>query len=244
MMSAQADGKFRLGFVVPRSNTVCESELNRLRPSNVSFHAARLRYAAGSRSDDMSAFMAEKMEEPLEDLRLCGVDLTLLACSTAVMSMNEQAMERTRARASGELIDVLQTSVLALREIGLPRTALLTPFVEANTDAIKSRLEDSGVEVVSTKSLGLNTSPDRFRSVSRMTPEMLLDEVLTMDLRRADALFLGCCDLPTIDAIPMLEARLGMPVISMIQSLFWAAMDRIGERQSLPHRPGRLLAAA
>ena len=232
----------RIGFIVPRSNTVCERELNRLAPPEVGFHAARMRFAAGTRADDMSAFFAEKLADPLEDLALCGVELTLLACSTATMAMTEEALGGLAARAPGGLVDVLDASSAALTRLGRPRVALFTPYVETGTAALRARLEAAGIEVVASTGLGLNTSPERFSAVSRTTPEALCDHVRAMAREGAEAVFIGCCDLPTLDAIPAREAELGLPVVSMIQALFASAMARVAPDMVLPWRPGRLLA--
>lgn len=232
----------RIGFVVPRSNTVCERELNRLAPPTVGFHAARMRYAAGARAPDMSAYFSDKLKEPLEDLAYCHVDLTLLACSTATMALSPQARAAMGEQAKGGMIDVIEASLQALDHFGRPRTALFTPYLEAGTAQLRRCLEDGGVPVVVDQSLGMNTSPERFRQVGLMSADRLVAHVREMDLGGAEVLFLGCCDLPTIEAIPRLEAELGLPVISMIQAMFWAAMRKVAPRAVLPLRPGRLLA--
>lgn len=201
-----------------------------------------MRFAAGATGGDMSAFFTDALAEPLEDLALCGVEMTLLACSTATTALSAGALAAVAARAPGRMIDVIEASRAALDHLGRPRVALFTPYVEAGTAALKAELEKGGVAVVTAKGLGLNTSPERFRTVARMTPESLVDEVLAMELDGAEAVFLGCCDLPTLAAIPLLEERLGRPVISMVQALFWAAMRALGHT-TLPYRPGRLLAA-
>lgn len=238
------DATRRIGFVVPRSNTVCEREFNRLAPPRISFHSARMRFAAGVRAHDMSAFFVERLREPIEDLALCDVSLTLLACSTATMALTPAALAELAEVANGGLIDVLDASRRALAHLGHPRTALFTPYVEAGTAALKAELNAGGVEVVATHSLGLNTSPERFRAVSRITPEVLVAHVRAMDLAGAEALFIGCCDLPTLDAIPLLEAELGLPVMSMVQALFQAAMVDVAPGAAPPRRVGQPSAQA
>ncbi len=240
--TSSLDASRRIGFVVPSGNTACERELNRLTPPGISFHAARMRFAAGTRTGDMSAFFVDALREPIDDLASCDVSLTLLACSTATMAMTLPALAALAERAPGGLLDVLDASSQALKHSGSPPVALFTPYTEPGTAALRERLEADGIEVVATRGLGLDTSPERFRTVSRITPESLRARVLDMNLRDAKAVFIGCCDLPTLDAIPALEAELDIPVISMIQALFWAAMVRMTPSAPLPWRPGRLLA--
>ena len=43
-----------------------------------------------------------------------------------------------------------------------------------------------------------------------------------------DAVVLSCCDMPTIDAIPRIEAAIGKPVTSSNQALFWRALRSHG----------------
>lgn len=102
----------------------------------------------------------------------------------------------------------------ALRASGAERLALFSPYTADSNDVIIHFLAAHGFETVSATGMGLNVSPERFRPVSRLTPEFLRTMVRGMDLRGADALFLSCSDMPTSAAIAPLERDIGIPVIS------------------------------
>ena len=214
----------RIGFVAPRSNTVCEVEFNALASPGVSFHAARMRYAAGVTAPDKGAFMLNALDEPLQDLALCDVSLTLLACSTASMAADPVAVRKlVQATTSTPFTDVWDATLDALVHVGARRVALFTPYIEAGNRAVEDVLRRRDIQVVSAKGLGLNTSPERFRGASRLGADALTAHVRGMDLTGANGLLLACCDMPTLAVIERLEDDLSMPVISTIQALYWAA---------------------
>ncbi len=232
----------RVGFVVPRSNTVCEAEFNRMASPGLSFHAARMRYAAGARAPDMSRFMLDALIDPLADLALCDIDLMLLGCSTASMACDPEALKGTvQQTLDRPFLDVWSVTLDALERVGVRQVALFTPYVEDGNRAVARVLDRRGLTVVADRGLGLNTSPERFRAASRLEPDDIADHVRSMDLAGADGLLLACCDMPTFDAIPRLEDTFGLPVISTIQALYWAAMQTLGMACS-PAAPGRLFA--
>lgn len=58
----------------------------------------------------------------------------------------------------------------------------------------------------------------------------MLDTVLAGDHPQADALVISCTALPTYDALPDLEQRLGKPVISANQATAWALLAAVAQR--------------
>ena len=55
-------------------------------------------------------------------------------------------------------------------------------------------------------------------------------------------MFLSCTNLRTFDALPALEARYGIPVLSANQVTMWAALQAAGA--ALPSLPQRLFQLA
>ena len=49
----------------------------------------------------------------------------------------------------------------------------------------------------------------------------------------ADGVFLPCARWPTLDALPLLEQELGLPVVSSTVSVFYGALQRLGVRDGL-----------
>ena len=63
------------------------------------------------------------------------------------------------------------------------------------------------------------------RDMARLTRDEIMEGVAAADHPDAEALFLSCTALPAIPLIAELEERLGKPVLSSNQVVFWATLD-------------------
>jgi maleate isomerase len=125
------------------------------------------------------------------------------------------AMERGGARhaitTSGALLD-------ALRTLDARRVAIATPYDAELTGLLASFLGEAGFAVTGTGHLGLG------EDIWRVEPEAVLELARAVPREGADALFLSCTNLPTFDVLPILEAELGLPVLSANQVTLNAAL--------------------
>lgn len=120
---------------------------------------------------------------------------------------------------SGAVID-------ALHAVGARRIAVIHPYLDPVDRLLTAYLEASGFDVVALTALGLATVED----VYAVDERQVLGAVARGDRPEADALFVSCTALPTYDAIPLIEERLGKPVISANQATVWSLLGSVGER--------------
>ncbi|HKJ12404.1 MAG TPA: Asp/Glu racemase [Ornithinimicrobium sp.] len=125
----------------------------------------------------------------------------------------------------------------ALRALGVRRLAVATPYSQEVTAMLATFLDQAGVAVSSWASAGLT------ERIWAMSP----DEVAALVRRAvpptagADAVFVSCTNVPTLDLIEPLEHELGIPVLSANQVTLWAALAEVGLRLATP---GQRLAGA
>ena len=78
---------------------------------------------------------------------------------------------------------------------------------------------------------------DRLREARRtQSSQTQRSLALAADHPQAQALFMSCTALPALGLIDRIEARLGKPVISANQALFWAMLDQAGIAATGPGR--------
>jgi maleate cis-trans isomerase len=233
----------RVGIVVPGSNTTCEAELNRAGLPGLSFHAARMALPAVDEAAGLQQRLASAMAPPLRDLATCQLDLAMLGCTSAAMALGTDASgEAMQGVAAEAALDVGSAIVAALRALRLARIALFTPYLAATNQRVIEYLAAAGIETTAALGLGLNASPALFRAVSRTTAAELSAHLARLDHEGADGVLICCTDLPTIAALPALEAQLGKPVVSSNQAMVWAIARHFGQRPS--GAGGRLFDAA
>ena len=104
------------------------------------------------------------------------------------------------------------------RALGVSRFALVSPYIEAVNEPLRSAFAQQGISMDSFTSFGVPTEQD----VVRISPQSIVDAALSVGKGpEVEAVFLSCTNLRTITAIPLIEAELGKPVISSNSALAW-----------------------
>lgn len=213
--------KPRVGLVVPRPNTTCESELQAFSKQRFSVHTARMKTVAGSLSSNPEETALQSLREPIEDLALCGVDVVALGCTTAAMACDQSRLaDALRFRENTRIVLISQSICQALEEIDAKRVALFTPYTRQSNESIARFLGQNGFEVTTALGLGLNTSPQRFAAVSDLRPVYLLEAIKTMDIGDADCVLVSCTDLHALDILADIEDMKRVPAISSNSAFF------------------------
>jgi maleate isomerase len=247
--------QFRIGQIVPSSNTTMETEVPalfrareaRLPDERFTFHSSRMRMHKVT-LEELQAMNREghRCAAELADAR---VDVMSTACLVAIMAMgpgHHRVMEAelTATVRANHCDAPVMTSAGALIEglklLGARRIALLAPYVRSLTAKVVEYIEAEGVEVADALSFEI---PDNLE-VGRRDPMRLLDDVQRLDTRNVDAVVLSACvQMPSLPAIQPVQDRLGLPVISSAVCTARVMLDRLGLAPVAPGG-GALLAGA
>ncbi|WP_055564574.1 maleate cis-trans isomerase family protein [Streptomyces atriruber] len=176
--------------------------------------------------------------EPTRDLVARGAEAVAYlctACSFVGGAAGERALRETMTgHGARRALTTSSATIGALRAVGARRVAVVHPYEDPVDRLLAAYLDASGFEVVALTPLGLDAVEDVYAVGERD----VLDTVVAGDRPEADALFVSCTALPTYDALPRLEERLGKPVISANQATAWALLEAVGTRA---HGPGQRL---
>ena len=90
------------------------------------------------------------------------------------------------------------------------------------------------------ESVIVDQSQMQLKNMNRVPVARLIERSVELGSQSGvDAVVLSCCDMPTLEAIPKIEAMVGKPTISSTQALFWRAIRMVGIRDVIK-RSGRL----
>ena len=237
--------QFRIGQIVPSSNTTMETEIpamlrarEAVEPERFTFHSSRMRMKRVTK-EELAAMDADS-DRCAAELADARVDVIGYACLVATMSMGQgyhcQSERRLHevTRREGAATPVVTSAgalVHGLKVLGAKKIAMVAPYMKPLTDLVAAYLEDEGVQVVDRIALEI---PDNVE-VGRRDPMALVDIYRRLRLDGADVLVLSSCvQMPSLAAIPIVERECGLPVVSAAVCTTYQMLQTLGLRTFAP----------
>jgi len=237
---------FRIGQIVPSSNTTMETEIQAMllarqsiRPERFTFHSSRMRMKKVVK-EELAAMDAESDRCALE-LSDARVDVLGYACLVAIMAMGHGSHERTVENGgAAPVITSAGALVEALKVIGAKRIVVVAPYMKPLTELVVDYIRNEGFEVVAYRALEI---PDNL-DVGRHDPRLLPEIVKTLPYQDVDAIVLSACvQMPSLAAVPQVEAMTGKPVITAAIATTYAMLRELDLERVVPGA-GALLSGA
>ncbi|GAB9132805.1 MULTISPECIES: maleate cis-trans isomerase family protein [Bradyrhizobium] len=245
---------YRVGQIVPSSNTTMETEIPAMlnahslaHGTRFTFHSSRMRMKKVQK-EELAAMDAEsdRCAVELSDAR---VDVLGYACLVAIMSMGksyhrisqERLHKKTVANdAPAPVVTSAGALVDALGVLGAKKIAVVAPYVKPLTQLVIDYIEHEGVKVLDSRALEI---PDNL-DVARHDPRRLPDIVAGMDYSDVDAIVLSACvQMPSLPVVSYVEAATRKPVVTAAISTTYAMLKALDLKTYVPGG-GALLSGA
>ncbi|BAA81536.2 maleate cis-trans isomerase [Aeropyrum pernix K1] len=220
----------RIGLIVPSSNTTMEPEMWMMAPEGVSIHTGRVPLEKVSveellKMEEYSAIEAEK-------LATAGVDLIVYGCTTGSLiggpGYDLKIADKLSSASGVQVVTTATAVVEALKALGASRIAVATPYIEEVNKREEEFLRHHGFDIVDFKSLGLLGNLD----IGRVPPWRVYRLARSLSIEGADAIFISCTNLRTVEVIGLLERDTGLPVVSSNTASMWMALKTLGIREA------------
>jgi maleate isomerase len=246
---------YRIGQIVPSSNTTMETEIPAILrgreavipEERFTFHSSRMRMKTVTREE--LARMDADSDRCAAELADARVDVLGYACLVAIMSMGKgyhtESQRRLQAVTAKEgagapVVTSAGALVGGLNTLKAKKVAMVAPYVQSLCNMVADYIEHEGFEVVDKVALEI---PDNLE-VGRRDPMALVDIYKRLKLEGVDALVLSSCvQMPSLAAIPLVEEECGLPVISASVCTTFEMLRRLGLRTIAPNA-GALLSGA
>jgi maleate isomerase len=237
---------YRIGQIVPSSNTTMETEVpSMLRaretvlPGRFTFHSSRMRMHKVTK-EELEAMNREGLRCAAE-LADARVDVMSTACLVAIMAMglgyHRQAQrELTEVARANHCSAPVMTSAGALVEglqiMGAKKIALLAPYMCSLTDLVVKYIENEGIEVLDAVSFEIADNLD----VGRRDPALLVEDVKRLKTANADVVVLSACvQMQSLPSIQLVEDRIGIPVTSTAICTTRRMLDHLDLEATVPN---------
>ena len=245
---------FRIGQMVPSSNTTMETEIpamlrarEAIRPERFTFHSSRMRMHKVTKEELME--MNKQSLRCAAELADARVDVMSTACLVAIMSMGHGYHRQTErelaeiARANHCVAPVMTSAgalIEGLKILGARRISLMAPYMRPLTDLVVSYIEHEGIEVIDSICFEI---PENLE-VGLRDPLKLVEDVRRLNTDGADVVVASACvQMPSLPAIHRIEDMLGIRTVSTAVCTARGMLDRLNLEPVVPNA-GALLSGA
>ncbi|WP_283245239.1 maleate cis-trans isomerase family protein [Pusillimonas minor] len=231
---------YRIGQIVPSSNTTMETEIPLMLLSRAAqfpeerftFHSSRMRMKKVTK-DELAAMDKDSDRCALE-LSDAQVDVLGYACLVAIMSMGKGYHRESEKRLHQVTVDngnpapVISSAgalVEGLHTMGAKKVSILTPYMKPLTQLVVDYIESEGIEVLDAVSLEI---PDNLE-VGRQNPLAPAEHIKRVNTANADAVVLSACvQMPSFQSVQQVENSLGLPVTTAAISTVYQMLKALG----------------
>lgn len=237
---------YRIGQIVPSSNITMEKEIPQMllerqtiAPERFTFHSSRMRMKSVTKAE-LEAMDADSDRCALE-LSDAHVDVLGYACLVAIMSMGHGYHRASSERlhqvtldngAGAPVITSAGALVNGLNTLGAKRVAILAPYMRPLTQLVVDYIQAENITVTDWKALEI---PDNL-TVGNRSPLDVMKDYKGLDLKGIDALVISACvQMPSLDAIPILEQELGIPVVSSAVCTTYDMLKALNLKRIVPN---------
>lgn len=236
---------YRIGQIVPSSNTTMETEIpaifrsrETILPERFTFHSSRMR---------MKKVVKEELEAMDRDSDRCAselsdarVDVLGYACLVAIMSMGKGYHRTSQARlhqrtvengAPAPVVTSAGALVDGLKILGAKNISVICPYMKPLTQLVVDYIEHEGIAVKDFIALEI---PDNIE-VGRHDPDKLLDIYKRVDTTGIYVFVASACvQMPSLPIIDKLQQALGLPVVSASVCTGYQLMASLGLKTTSP----------
>lgn len=233
--------RWRVGLIALATDPTSERDFAAMRPTeDLAIYVNRVAFTNPANRDNLLA-MHPRLTEAAE-LILPGEALDAIAysCTAASAMIGDAAVREAIQAAKPEVpvITPISAAIGAFAALQVGKISVLTPYTPSVTDALVDCFESNGLQVLNAGCFGLSDD----REIARISPGSIIAAATEVCHPKARALFISCTGLRAVAVTQSIEDRLGIPVITSNQAMFWQTIRRAGCLHSVSGF-GRILAS-
>ena len=216
----------KIGFVLLATEQTIEDDMFQLRPEGVGVHFARAAIPDSITVESLTRHAGDLARAAETILPDGSLDVICYACTSGSLVIGEENVfaELRKGAPKAEPTSIITAVLNALRTLGATRVAVATPYLDEINQQEADYMAAAGFEITNIQGLNLEKDSDMIR----VRPEFLAEFAASVDTPDADALFISCGALRSLDIIEALEQKVGKPIICSNQAMMWDVLRRAG----------------
>jgi maleate isomerase len=238
----------RIGLIIPSANSNMEPEFYKMAPDEVSTHTSRMLLPKLTVENLIE--MGKLAVKAALELKTAAVDILVFGCTSGSfvkgLGHDREIVDALEGATSIPAITTSTAVLEAFKLLGVKRVSVASPYTDDINQKLETFLEQNGLDVLALKGLGLGDrrvifplSDQETATIGIQEPYIAYKLVKQLASANADAYFVPCTNLRTVEIISRLEDDLQKPVITSNQASLAMALRRLGIRKAV-HGFGRL----
>ena len=228
----------KIGYVLLATEQTIQDDVMKLRPDGVGVHFSRAAIPDSITNATLAA-QADLLADCAATLLPDGsLDVACYACTSGSLVIGEDRVfaELNKGAPKARATSLITGVIRALRAIEARSIVVATPYLDEINERERIYLERAGFDVLAIEGLNLERDSD----MVRVAPDFIVEFALSLDRPEADAIFVSCGALRTLDVVQSIEDRAGKPVIASNQAMIWETLRLAGVQDRI-RGYGRLL---
>ena len=230
----------KIGVIALSSDMVTERDFSLMLPpgGDVMYYTARVPLTLPVTTENLRLMGPMLSEAASLILPTSRLDVIAYSCTSAsvLIGPEEVTAQIHKGRPGINVVTPITAALIAFETCNVKKISLLTPYTEDVTIAMAKFIESQGIEILNFSHLDMIDDQE----MARLTPTGIHDLAVAIAHNDADAVFISCTGIRTVETISLLEGTLGKPVFSSNQCMFWHALRLAGYVKSIAGF-GRLL---
>jgi maleate isomerase len=222
----------RIGFIIPSSNRMVEPQMARFAPQGVQVHFQRLRMT-NQHKRPLPELMPSILSA-IEHLMDSKCDIIVFQCTGTSMSggvdMDRHVVREIASTAKRPAISTASAVNAALAALAAKRLVFISETKQKGHDEKLKYMREAGYDIIADRAAALEGSD----AYCTTPPRFWYDRALALKDDRAEAYFISCANIHSIDVIEDLEKALQRPVVTSNQAALWCALRTLGLPDVVP----------
>jgi len=216
----------QIAFVLISNDDLVEGDMFRIAPPGVGIHFNRIPGVDECTAETLMAMEKDLAEAASRFVCEDGLDVVCFACTSASALIGEERVmaELSRGAPNARTTSLITGVIRALRTLRAQRIVVATPYLDEINILEEKYLREQGFDVLDMQGMNILSGAEMYR----VTPEFIQEYARSFDRPEADAIFISCGGLRSLEIIDALEQEVGKPVVASNQAMFWDTIRLAG----------------
>ena len=216
----------KIGFVNLATEQTIESDMMRWAPEGVGIHFTRAPIPDQITAENLGAMVDGLAPAAAVLAPNANLDVICYACTSGSVVMGEDVVCAELEKGCPAAIPTTLVSGVfaALDALGSKSVVVATPYLDEVNRIEADYMTRRGLDVLDIRGLNITNDSD----MVRVAPSYIRDFAISMDRPDADAIFVSCGALRTIEVIEEIEAATGKPCVASNQAMLWHCLRLAG----------------